>query len=552
MNFDISLRTIARRIGTTIVAAALFCGPLASQAQVAAGGPRPSSTTQDNLTYHNTNSRLGWYQNETVLTTSNVGSSAFHLIGTMATKGKSFSQPLYVSNQIVADGTTHNLLIVTDSTNVVYAYDADSLKLIWQRTFTFGGARQQLASDTGCNDIWPNAGINGTPVIDRARGAIYVVVPTYLNGTYTLRLHALGLRGGKDVIPAVAVAATVNLVSGGTASVDPKFNFNRAGLLETNNTIYVSLSTHCDFDSDAAHGWLISYSAATLKQTGSLINVTNKNIGTVGGTLFLGSIWQGGFGIAADSKSNIVFATGNGPNDAQSDYSMSVLQLTPDLNPASLTFFTPSTWQNDSRNDADLGSGGVMLLPDQTTGTFPHLAITGGKTGVKYLLNRDNLGGLHSSDQIPYETNTAGGQFGGPAYFVDSSGNQKILFGGSPNLNAYTLGTAPYGLSLTSATNVGQLENRDAGVTPVVSSNGTQAGSAVVWTIMTPPGNTNGTGKISLYAFDGANLGHTLYTAQGGVWTGNGDTGGALITPLVANGRVYLATDGVVSVFGLQ
>jgi hypothetical protein len=74
----------------------------------------------------------------------------------------------------------------------------------------------------------------------------------------------------------------------------------------------------------------------------------------------------------------------------------------------------------------------------------------------------------------------------------------------------------------------------------------------VVWAIQTPNGNTNGTGTIKLFAFDGSNLAHTLFSASAGAWTGNGDTGGALITPLVANGRVYLATDGMVSVFGIQ
>ena len=96
------------------------------------------------------------------------------------------------------------------------------------------------------------------------------------------------------------------------------------------------------------------------------------------------------------------------------------------------------------------------------------------------------------------------------------------------------------------------MEGRNSGVTPIVSSNGTKAGTAVVWAIKTPPGGTNGSGPITLFAFDGANLANTLYSAQAGVWTGNGNTGGALITPLVANGRVYLATDGMMSVFGTQ
>ena len=275
-----------------------------------------------------------------------------------------------------------------------------------------------------------------------------------------------------------------------------------------------------------AHGWLLSYNPDTLALKGSLLNTTDKDTGTIAGVRFLGSIWQGGFGIAADAQSNIYFATGNGPNDNGGyDYGMSVMRVLPSLSLSGSSFFTPSTWQSASLKDLDLGSGGVMLLPDQTAGPYPHLAVAGGKTGMKYLLNRDKLGGLHSADQIPLEEKTAGGIFGGPAYFVDPSGNQTILYGGTPNLHAYVLGTANgYTLSMTSSTNVGSLENRNSGVTPVVSSNGKQSGTDVVWATKTPPGNINGAGTIALYAFDGSNLSHTLFSAAAGQWTGNGDT----------------------------
>jgi len=519
----------------------------AQSAVTALATPRPSNTGQDNITYHRTNARLGWYNDETQLTAANVASSAFHLIGSMKTQGKSYSQPLYVSNQTVTGGAVHNLLIVTDSTDVVYAYDADSLALVWKRSFTGAGVRQQLASDTGCDDTWPNIGINGTPVIDRKRNLIYVVVPTFESGTFFLRLHAIRLEDGVDgLTPTVIHAGTP-----GSPQIDPEYNFNRAGLLEANNTVYVALSTHCDFDGGAAHGWLLGYSATTLALTGNLIDTTPNFNESDGGT-FLGSIWQGGFGIAADENNTIFFATGNGANDGSTDFAQSVLAVPPDLKPVNLNFFTPATWQSESENDQDLGSGGVMLLPIQTTGPYRGLAIAGGKTGEKFLLDRFALGGLHATDKIAYETNTGGGQFGGPAYFVDSNNDQKILYGGTPNLNAYTLETVPYGLKLTSSTNVGTLENRNMGVTPVVSSNAQAAGTAVVWAISTPPGGNVGSAPIRLYAFNGANLGQTLFSATAGAWTGNGDTGGALITPLVANGRVYLASDGMVTVFGIH
>jgi hypothetical protein len=569
MNYYLPPTTIVGRSGQPVVPAAVRLGFVGSSylatsrhqigslkvttigaSGVGGGGGSP----QDNLTYHSNNMRTGWYQNEKTLTAANVGSSAFHRVGTLSTAGKSYSQPLYVSAQKIYDGSTHNLLLVTDSTDVVYAYDADTLALLWKRDFknSAAGIRQQFASDIGCDDTWPNVGINGTPVVDRSRNFMYLVVPTKEPSGFHLRLHAISLENGGDGIPAVEVTGTDGLYSGGTASVDPAYNFNRAGLLETDNTIYVPLSTHCDFDSNSAHGWLIAYNASTLAQTGTLVDTTRKDIGTTQGARFLGSIWQGGFAIAADGSSNIFFATGNGPNDdGGSDFGMSVLGLPPNLDIGAGTFFTPSGWERSSLGDADLGSGGVMLLPDQAKGVA-HLAIAGGKTGIKYLLDRDNLGGLHATDQVLWEANTGGRQWGGPAYFVDSFGNQKILYGGTPSLDAFTLKPAPdYDLSLTSNTTVGVMETRNFGVTPVVSSNGTVSGSAVVWAIATA-NSESGAVPITLYAFNGADLAQTLFAAQAGVWTSDGDTGGALITPLVANGRVYLATDGEVTVYGIH
>ncbi len=299
--------TSVLRAAASICAAAILCAlPTAASASL-----RSSTAAQDNVTYHQKTLRLGWYRAETELTAANVGSSAFHLIGTLPTHGKSFSQPLYLSNQMTAGGATHNLLIVTDTTDIVYAYDADSLVLVWRRSFTSAKVRQQLSSDTGCDDNWPNDGIDGTPVADRTRNVLYVVVPTYSNGQFALTLHAISLANGADAVKPVPIKATAPLVSGGTASVSPKFNFDRAGLLESHNTVYVPLSTHCDFDSNSAHGWLIAYDADTLAQRSVLVNTTTKNDGMAyGGVRFLGSIWQGGFGIAADAENNVYFAGG--------------------------------------------------------------------------------------------------------------------------------------------------------------------------------------------------------------------------------------------------
>jgi hypothetical protein len=329
---------------------------------------------------------------------------------------------------------------------------------------------------------------------------------------------------------------------------------NRSALLEANGNICVALGSHCDFNTANIHGWVLAYSAATLQETGSLVDLSNANDGS---NYFLGSPWMSGFGPAADAQGNIYFATGNGPFNGTTDFSMSVMKVPGNLNLAGATYFTPIQAAADSGADGDLGSGGVMLLPDQS-GTLPHLLVAGGKCSAnnlgcfKYILNRDAMGGQQTGNAgALLSANTGGGIWGGPAFFADANGVGHIVYGGSP-LNTYNLSLGPVGLAVQSSANMGCLECRDDGSQPVVSSNGTSAGSAIVWALKTP-GNSGGT--ITLYAFDALNMGTTLYSATAGTWTQTSGTswvGGALVSPLIANGHVYVPTDGSVSVFGLH
>ncbi len=70
-----------------------------------------------------------------------------------------------------------------------------------------------------------------------------------------------------------------------------------------------------------------------------------------------------------------------------------------------------------------------MLIPDQPGTTYPHLLVQVGKEGTIDLVNRDNMGHLHSGSDsqivqtIPY---AIGGIWGSPAFW-----NNTVYFGGS-------------------------------------------------------------------------------------------------------------------------
>jgi hypothetical protein len=528
-----------------------------------------SGSPSDNITFHQNAMRTGWYQSETTLNTTNVASANFTKIATLTAPsgmpafGKVYAQPLYVTSERTSDGSTHNLVIVATSTDQIYAFDDTTYAVVWERNFVGGSVRQQLSTDTGCNDVNPNVGITGTPVIDRTADRLYVVVPTNESGVFHQRLHAIALASGADAVSPVEVTGTTTLAGGGTATTNPEYNFNRGALLEANNTIYVALGSHCDYNGGSTHGWVLGYNATSLAAAGNLVNVTDQNTGS---NYFLGAPWMSGYGPAADAQGNVYFVTGNGPWNGTTDFAMSVLKVPGSLNLASATYFTPYGELTDSNADADLGSGGVLLLPD-VSGSYPHLAIAGGKCGagpqtpptpngtsgcVKYLLNRDSLGGQQAGDAgALWQANVGGGMWGGPAYFQDTSGNSYIVYGGGNPLSTYKLSTTSKPtLTSVASINAGCLECRNQGSQPIVSSQGTNAGTAIVWALQTP-GNSGGT--ITLKAFNALTMAQ-LYSGAAGTWTvGSGASyiGGALVSPVVANGKVYVPTDGSVAVFGL-
>jgi hypothetical protein len=534
-----------------------------NEASVSVAVNAPAAGNQlDNLTFHGSTMRTGWYQNETTLTTSNVNPNTFGVVGTLAAPagmpglGKVYAQPLFVTAERAVDGQAHNLVIVAGAAGQIYAFDETTRAVVWHANFTnpSAGIRQQLWTDSVCADISPDVGIVGTPVIDRTLDALYVVVATVENGVAYTRLHQIGLGTGLDLQPATVIMGSVALATGGTASISSIGNLNRAALLEANGNIYVALGSHCDLDSADIHGWVVAYNASTLRQTANLVDLANADDGT---NYYLGAPWMSGFGPAADAQGNIYFATGNGPFNGTTNFAMSIMEVAGNLNLAGASFFTPAQAAADSAADADLASGGVMLLPDQP-GALTHLLVAGGKCSVnnvgclKYILNRDALGGQQSGNAgAVWSGNTGGGMWGGPAYFVDAGGVEHVVYGGGNPLNTYTLSLSPVGLAVQSSANVGCLECRDAGSQPIVSSNGTTAGSTVVWALQTP---TNSGGNISLYAFDALNMQNTLFHGVAGTWTQVGGAsyiGGALVSPLVVDGRVYVPTDGSVSVFGL-
>jgi len=358
------------------------------------------------LTQHNDNARTGQNTSETILNTSNVNANDFGKLFAMPVDGQIYTQPLYVPGMTIKGGI-HNVVIVATEADSVYAYDADSASslLLWKASMVdaaHGAGTSETAltsaTTTGCDEM-PHVGITSTPVIDPTSKTIYVEAKSTNGTNYFHRLHALDLLTGDEKAPGpVRIAATVSGTGdgmlNGQIAFDNLHQLNRPGLLLVNGTIYIAYASHCDFS--PYHGWLFAYDAATFTQKSVYVTTPNRG---------MGGFWMSGAGVAADDASrNIFIASGNGAfdmTDVPVETGDTILKLgTTNQILTLLDYFTPQNQASLNGPDVDLGSGGVLLLPDQP-GSFPHILVEAGKEGKIYVVNRDQMttGNSHYCDQ---------------------------------------------------------------------------------------------------------------------------------------------------------
>jgi hypothetical protein len=508
-----------------------------------------NASTIDVVTYHYDNLRTGQNLKETILTPANVNSTKFGELGAFTVDGRVDAQPLYLSAVAMPSVGTKNVLYVATEHGSVYAFDADSVNgntsaFLWKASML--GSGETSSDDRGCGQVTPEIGVTATPVIDRTRGAhgaIYVVAMSKdASGNYFHRLHALDLTTGAELFggPMLVDATypgTGDSSSNGSVVFEARQYKERPGLLQIGGTIYTTWSSHCD--ARPYTSWVMSYDANTLAQRSVLNLVPN---GSEGG------IWMAGTAPGADASGNIYFMVGNGDFDttlnasgfpANANCGQCYVRLSSGAPITLLDYFTPSNTVSESNGDVDLGSGGPLLLPDLVdgNGTTRHLAVGSGKDAIIYVVDRDNMGKFNSgADNIYQEINgQIGGVFSKPSYF-----NNTVYYGAvGDHLKAFPITSAK--LSATPAT---QSSNSFAypGTTPSISSNGTSNG--IVWAV------ENGSTGV-LHAYNAANLTSELYNSNQAANNRDHFSDNKYVTPMVANGKVYVGTPNSVVVFGL-
>lgn len=517
------------------------------------------------LTQHNDNTRAGLNSQEAALNTSNVNTAHFGRKFVLSVDAQVYAQPLVVGNVSISSGT-HNVVYIATVNNTVYAYDADNGTKYWSNNYTANGMRPPIASDMNSswcnpyNDFANSIGIVGTPVIDSAAQTIYFVARSTKGpgeGNFVQYLHAVDItsgaeRSGSPVKITASVPGTGDGSSGGTSSFDPMRNNQRQGLVLVNGVVYISFSSHCDWN--PYHGWILGYDAGTLQQTVAY-NDTPDGEG--------GGIWECGMGIKADQAGNLYVTTGNGtvgkgnlynpttngtdertPNPDPTNpanRAESALRLTPSGNTMQVTsYFTPTNYVDLNVNDLDYGVMGSMLIPNS------NYYLTACKDGNVYVLNKDNMGGYSgSSNQITQTIPMNQSMHCQPAYYKGSANEFVYIWPGHAQLQSFAFnagsGQLTYGAAFSAANGP-----QYPGPSLSVSSKGTTAGTGIVWAYYSISG-----GGI-LRAFDAANVSKELWNSTQAI----GDSPGSyakFCAPTIANGKVYVATfSNQVMVYGLK
>ena len=529
-----------RRIGLGTAAAVLALG-------VSAASAGPINVT----TYHYDNYRTGWNQIETGLTPSNVGSASFRLRSSTVLDDQVDAQPLILGSQkITGHGGRREIAYVATESNTIYAIDANNGHILLQKNF---GAPVPFTSLPGsCNNNGPNIGINSTPVIDPSTNTLYVVTDTYESSNPVYRVHALDPETLNDKVTPVVVSASGVLSNGSTYNFNAFASRLRAALLIANGNVYAGFASYCDIAADQSRGWVLGWNLNTLTPLAS--NQLNNKLASSTDDFFLTSVWMSGYGLAASVAGDVYFVTGNSDYSGDSynrvkNIAESVVQLSGDLTTVK-SLYTPegdNGWQVLDEEDADFGSGGVMLLPPQT-GAATNIAVAAGKVGIMYVLNADDLGNGKLKGGRAYSTANVGSCWCGPSYYKGSDGFGRVVSSGNNTVGVWRVDATGARPKLILKRQPGSVDGAQfPGFFTSVSSNGTLSGTAVIWAVGRPVDSDPA--HISLYAFNPDKDG-TLFSAVAGSWPNTG--GDSNIVPVVANSKVFVASDQTLTIFGIS
>jgi len=338
-------------------------------------------------TFGHDSQRSGWARDETTLTPANVG--RLKLLWSVQVDNpplalNALTAPVTASHIVTPKGI-RNLVYVAGSSNHLFALDAATGKVIWQRTF-----QSSVVAKDEPFFLCPNA-VNATPTIDKGRNLIYAIAQD--GKLYGLGLGSGAIRFGPyQFVPAFAKPWSLNLQDG---------------------FVYTTTSQGCGGDRSGLYSMDVRNPRHPV--THELLMESGYGAG----------MWDRG-GPLVGTNGRIIVSTGDGKFDpAAGDYGSSFVAASPGKL-RQLDSYTPLDWKLINKDDLDIASGGTVAFAWQNY----NLVAGGGKQAVVYLLDADSLG--EKDHQTPlFVTPRLGndakaleekGLWGAPAVWKDAGG----------------------------------------------------------------------------------------------------------------------------------
>jgi polyvinyl alcohol dehydrogenase (cytochrome) len=270
---------------------------------------------------------------------------------------------LHVSWQAQLDGAVYgqpllvgSLVIAATENDSIYALDSSTGKVVWR---THVGTPVPLA-DLPCGNIDP-LGITGTPAYDAGNGLVYAVAET--SGYHHLLVGVSVANGAVEVERDIP-----------TPDGQPRYDQQRPGLAIEDGRVYVAFG--------GLYGDCGPYRGSVV---GIPLSGSGSMVSYVVPTAREGAVW-GTAGPVIGPDGTLYVSVGNGSTSSTTfDGSDSVTALSPALRQVGI--FAPTSWYDDSKNDADLGSTQPVLLASG-------MLLADGKSGTAYLVSAAHLGGV--------------------------------------------------------------------------------------------------------------------------------------------------------------
>ena len=480
---------------------AVFCIAVLSGAEAIA----QVNVTQE----HNNASRDGVYI-DSAFTLSAAANLTRDLNFNGTISGNVYAQPLYIEG-----GPNGPMIIAVTESNNVYALNATTGTVIWQRNV---GAPVPL-SRLGCGNIDP-VGITSTPVVDLASRALFIDAFTTPDGGTTKKHLIFSLNVDTGAINPgwpvdVNAAAHYNSIT-----FDSSVQEDRGALALVGGRVYVAYSAYVG-DCGNYHGWVVG------------VDINNpSNVMAWATTAIGGGIWGHG-GVASDGT-NMFVVTGNTFNTGgnwMGGEAIIRLQAGPVWTGQPTDYWAPTNWLSLDNSDTDVGGVSATVI-DVPGATPSQLVLALGKDRNAYLVNRNNLGGITA----PVAQASVSGITlrGTSAVTYHTSQGTYFAFHDDGNaVTAYKITAAnPPGIVI--AWSMGQSGRGSPWVTTTDGTN-----NAIVWVA--------GAQVTSACTVTMADTGAVVYAGGGAneLMTGTRQWN----TGIVARGRIYFAADNKVYAF---